>query len=47
MDKPTKLPVIYIPHGGGPWHVMKEDFGPEAGYDGLEAYLRGIGTALL
>ena len=45
MDKPTKLPVIYIPHGGGPWHVMKEDFGPEAGYDGLEAYLRGIGTA--
>ena len=45
MDKPTRLPVIYIPHGGGPWHVMKDDFGPETRYDGLEAYLRGIGTA--
>ncbi len=38
-----KSPVYYLPHGGGPWHVMKEDFGPDSGYDALEAYLVSIG----
>ncbi|MGA2547634.1 MAG: class III extradiol ring-cleavage dioxygenase [Rectinemataceae bacterium] len=44
MDKAKKLPVIYIPHGGGPWHVMKDSFGDGSGYEGLEAYLRGLGA---
>lgn len=45
MNHAAKLPVVYIPHGGGPWHVMMDDFGPESGYVGLEAYLKGLGSA--
>jgi aromatic ring-opening dioxygenase catalytic subunit (LigB family) len=39
-----KLPVYYIPHGGGPWHVMKEDFGADPGYRRLEAWLAELGS---
>jgi len=43
----TLLPVHYIPHGGGPWHVMKGAFGAEgAGYDRLEAWLKDFGAGL-
>jgi len=44
MEKGEKLPTIYIPHGGGPWHVMMDDFGADSGYIGLAAYLRGLGA---
>ena len=43
MEKAKRLPAIYIPHGGGPWNVMKDSYGPEAGYAGLEEYLRRLG----
>ncbi|MBL8967872.1 MAG: dioxygenase [Spirochaetaceae bacterium] len=43
MGSIRKLPTYYLPHGGGPWHVMKEDFGPDSGYDALEAYLVALG----
>ena len=38
MEKSERLPVIYIPHGGGPWHVMMDDFGPDSGYEGLAVF---------
>ena len=38
-----RLPVLYIPHGGGPWHVMEDSFGDDTGYDGLRAYLVQLG----
>jgi aromatic ring-opening dioxygenase catalytic subunit (LigB family) len=41
MSGPVRLPVIYLPHGGGPWNVM-EDAGDAAGYRKLTAYLRGL-----
>jgi aromatic ring-opening dioxygenase catalytic subunit (LigB family) len=44
MSSKDKLPVYYIPHGGGPWHVMKEDFGADPGYRDLEAWLAGLGS---
>lgn len=44
MALTDKLPVYYIPHGGGPWHVMKDDFGADPGYRHLEAYLAGLGA---
>jgi len=44
MNKNNRLPALSIPHGGGPWHVMKESFGNDSGYDGLEAYLVSLGT---
>jgi aromatic ring-opening dioxygenase catalytic subunit (LigB family) len=38
-----KLPTIYIPHGGGPWPLMKAAFGDGDSYDRLESYLQGLG----
>ena len=41
-----RLPVIYLPHGGGPWPFV--DFGnfDRGEMDSLAAYLRGIPAAL-
>ena len=38
-----KLPVIYIPHGGGPWHVIEDSFGDPEGYSRLQEYLITLG----
>ena len=43
MSEREKLPAIYLPHGGGPWNAMMDDFGPDSGYEPLAAYLRGLG----
>jgi aromatic ring-opening dioxygenase catalytic subunit (LigB family) len=43
MPDSNKLPSIYIPHGGGPWNVMQEDFGEDSGYQGLREYLVALG----
>lgn len=44
MINNNRLPAVYIPHGGGPWHVMKDSFGNDSGYDDLEAYLVKMGA---
>jgi aromatic ring-opening dioxygenase catalytic subunit (LigB family) len=44
MSERERLPAYYIPHGGGPWHVMREDFGSDPGYAGLAAWLAELGT---
>jgi len=44
MTNKDRLPVYYIPHGGGPWQVMKEDFGSDPGYRSLEAWLGEFGA---
>ena len=38
-----KLPVYYIPHGGGPWHVIDDAFGDTIGYESLRMYLSELG----
>lgn len=38
-----KLPVYFIPHGGGPWHVTKNAMGDPIGYDRLRKYLKNFG----
>jgi aromatic ring-opening dioxygenase catalytic subunit (LigB family) len=43
MSTSNKLPVIYLPHGGGPWHVMENAFGDGPGYQRLSAYLAQLG----
>ena len=40
----TRLPVFYIPHGGGPWHVMNDTFGDALGYTRLKDYLVDFGN---
>lgn len=44
MGESAKLPSIYIPHGGGPWNVMEDDFGPDSGYGALRDYLVSLGN---
>ena len=43
MSNPEKLPVFFIPHGGGPWHVMADAFGDPVGYGKLKDYLVDLG----
>ena len=47
MIESRKLPTLYIPHGGGPWNVMQDDFGEDSGYPGLRDYLVGLGKRYL
>ncbi|MBN2747819.1 MAG: dioxygenase [Bacteroidales bacterium] len=37
------MPVYFIPHGGGPWHVMDDAMGDPVGYRGLRTYLTELG----
>ncbi len=39
----SRLPVLSLPHGGGPWNVLKGAFGDPAPYDQLEAWLQSVG----
>ena len=43
MSNPEKLPIFFIPHGGGPWHVMADAFGDPVGYGLLRDYLIKLG----
>lgn len=38
-----KLPVFFIPHGGGPWHVIDDAMGDPRGYGDLRTYLTELG----
>jgi len=38
----TRMPVIYVPHGGGPWPWVDVGFGDRAEYARLEQYLRAL-----
>lgn len=41
-----RMPVIYLPHGGGPCFFMDWRMGPADTWDGMAAYLRGIKAGL-
>ena len=38
----ARMPVVYVPHGGGPWPFVEMGFGDRAELDGMAAYLRSI-----
>ncbi|MGB9696593.1 MAG: DODA-type extradiol aromatic ring-opening family dioxygenase [Ignavibacteria bacterium] len=40
----SKLPVYFIPHGGGPWHIMDNALGDPSGYESLRNYLIEFGN---
>jgi aromatic ring-opening dioxygenase catalytic subunit (LigB family) len=43
MNTPrTRMPVVYLPHGGGPWPFVDVGFGDRGELDGLAAYLRSL-----
>jgi aromatic ring-opening dioxygenase catalytic subunit (LigB family) len=37
-----RLPVVFLPHGGGPWPFVKLGFGSEAEQASLASYLRAV-----
>jgi aromatic ring-opening dioxygenase catalytic subunit (LigB family) len=37
-----RLPVVFLPHGGGPWPFVRVGFGSDAEQGALAAYLRGV-----
>lgn len=41
----SRLPCLYLPHGGGPWPFV-DVFGPAAAWKPLETYLRQIVSSL-
>jgi aromatic ring-opening dioxygenase catalytic subunit (LigB family) len=41
-----RMPVLYIPHGGGPWPFVELGFGERREIDALAGYLRSIAGAL-
>jgi aromatic ring-opening dioxygenase catalytic subunit (LigB family) len=47
MNDSDKLPVYYIPHGGGPWHVMEDGLGDPVGYGLLRNYLTTLGKGYI
>jgi aromatic ring-opening dioxygenase catalytic subunit (LigB family) len=42
MSSASRVPVAYIPHGGGPWPFVRTPFGDAAELDGLAGYLRSV-----
>jgi aromatic ring-opening dioxygenase catalytic subunit (LigB family) len=36
------MPVVFLPHGGGPWPFVKLGFGSDAEQASLAGYLRGV-----
>src|SRR5579859_5882804 len=38
----TRLPVVYLPHGGGPWPFVDLPFGSPAENEALAGYLRSL-----
>ncbi len=37
-----RMPVVFLPHGGGPWPFVKLGFGSDAEQAGLAGYLRAV-----
>jgi aromatic ring-opening dioxygenase catalytic subunit (LigB family) len=38
----TRMPVVFVPHGGGPWPFVQLGFGSEEELSKLAAYLRSL-----
>lgn len=36
------MPVVYLPHGGGPWPFVELGFGPPGMWDRMRAYLEAL-----
>ena len=42
MNAANRLPVVYLPHGGGPWPFVDLGFGSQRENDALRAYLSSL-----
>ncbi|KFE68936.1 DODA-type extradiol aromatic ring-opening family dioxygenase [Hyalangium minutum] len=39
---PDRMPVVFLPHGGGPWPFVDLGFDDKPGFDALSGYLRSV-----
>jgi len=46
MVSTRRLPVLFIPHGGGPWPFMEPPAGHPDTWTKLDQYLRGLAAAI-
>ncbi len=46
MGASRRLPVVYLPHGGGPWPFVELGFGPAGMWDSLRSYLEALPALL-
>jgi aromatic ring-opening dioxygenase catalytic subunit (LigB family) len=42
MSDATRMPTVYLPHGGGPWPFVETGIGSKSELDALAAHLRAI-----
>jgi aromatic ring-opening dioxygenase catalytic subunit (LigB family) len=42
VARPNRMPVVFVPHGGGPWPFVDIGFGAEAEKDALRDYLVSV-----
>ena len=42
MTPTARMPLAFIPHGGGPWPFVDLGWGDRPGMDALAAYLRSV-----
>ncbi len=45
MIDTSRMPVVFLPHGGGPWPWMSEPFGDPAELSELSAFLKSVAQA--
>ncbi len=43
MHDPSRMPTLFLPHGGGPWPFVDVGFGDPDEWARLATYLRGLG----
>lgn len=41
-SSPSRLPVVFVPHGGGPWPFVERGLGSDAEKQALASYLRRL-----
>ncbi len=44
VTEATRLPLVYVPHGGGPWPFVETGIGSKSEQDTLASYLRSLST---
>ena len=38
----ARMPVVFLPHGGGPWPFVDLGMNDQPGFDALASYLRSV-----
>jgi hypothetical protein len=42
VGTPTRQPLVFLPHGGGPWPFIHTPMGGREGWAGMDRYMRAL-----